>query len=305
MFFRHSQRTPRKMMHSRVADMVTKFLGIDESVRCDLHIKYSHPAHIIVGRTSSKKIRPLPADLSRFFIPADLSDQDAIKAAYRRLLKTHHPDAGGQHEAMVALNAAFARAQMVMRTLSAPLEASQEAPQTQWSTTKHVLYQMAFEQAVPPLWFGISTWAGPPGLSAFEPAEIDAWLAMLVLSIDVCDGRLNGDGAFQRFDDWLCSAPHHLRPRPGVWKDVVLARGVFDIGLHLAKAYQRARVQPVVDEVAKILRLLVPMHIMAESKFWPRSELRFRHPAFVQSQFDQMEQRVAAATRPLFRKGGK
>ena len=38
---------------------------------------------------------------------ASTASQDELKAAYRRLVKQHHPDAGGDEETILALNAAW------------------------------------------------------------------------------------------------------------------------------------------------------------------------------------------------------
>ena len=50
---------------------------------------------------------------------------EEVRAAYRRACKTHHPDMGGSHEAMVELNTAYA---FILKELKQGARQSQEAP---------------------------------------------------------------------------------------------------------------------------------------------------------------------------------
>ncbi len=50
---------------------------------------------------------------------------EEVRAAYRRACKTHHPDAGGSHEAQVELNAAYT---FILNELKQGARQSQEAP---------------------------------------------------------------------------------------------------------------------------------------------------------------------------------
>ena len=50
---------------------------------------------------------------------------EEVRAAYRRACKTHHPDMGGSHEAMVELNTAYA---FILNELKQGARQSQEAP---------------------------------------------------------------------------------------------------------------------------------------------------------------------------------
>lgn len=59
---------------------------------------------------------------------------EEVRAAYRRACKTHHPDMGGSHEAMVELNTAYA---FILNELKQGAQQRQEAPKQEQASGQH------------------------------------------------------------------------------------------------------------------------------------------------------------------------
>jgi hypothetical protein len=92
-----------------LVEAIDRFLSLPAEERENCHLCFSFGLE--EGQIREMKgpgTRNALQQACRFFSVDDLADPDAVRNAYRRNVQVHHPDRGGAHDDMVALNRRYA-----------------------------------------------------------------------------------------------------------------------------------------------------------------------------------------------------
>lgn len=92
-----------------LVEAIGRFLSLsnDERENCHLCFSFGLEEDQVVDM-KGPGARAIRQQACRFFSADDLADADAVRNAYRRNVQLYHPDRGGEHDDMVALNRRYA-----------------------------------------------------------------------------------------------------------------------------------------------------------------------------------------------------
>jgi hypothetical protein len=191
-YFSLSASQYRKDFNIEAAAAIDAFNCLSNKDRSALHqaftIGYRRPELFIERAKANDHRQPLlqsTQNAERYFLADDLKDLKSLKNAYKKKAKIHHPDSGGDHQSMLALNSTFNE---LLEKIS-----TGHYKQFAQKTEQKGIWKDYVEVDMTPMPRSVwCNWIGPlvqgrfsHGLRVYQPVDIDKAIALLRASFAI------------------------------------------------------------------------------------------------------------------------